>query len=344
MEPMLDSYNDNSALQATCQQFGNPILERMAGDYVINGPGRSQQFFRLADYGCSGGRNSYQPMHTMLTALRTRSPSLRAECVLEDLPSNPWHRVMVEAQRLTEAFDESVQILCAGTSFYNQVCAHGSLDLAYSYVAAHFLSDSIPLTSHVMMHESCPAELVAWKTQAARDWERFLLLRARELKAGGKLLISTMCRDDSGYSWKQFSHLVWESIQEARSKGSLTLGEAEALYIPASLRSEAEIMMPFASGSPAGSAFVVDSLQFARTEVKGESGLPTEVLAPLIRRRIESVWGGMFLTQLEHLGRDAASASDVMREIWDMFEEKISEDTTRGWLSMQSFYLQLTRR
>jgi hypothetical protein len=344
MEPMLDSYNDNSALQATCQAVGNPMLAHMATTYAAGVPREGSPVVRLAEYGCSGGRNSYAPMHTMISALRRQSPGVRAECVLEDLPSNTWHQVMDEAPRLTAAFEGGVQVLCAGTSFYNQVCGDSSLDLAYSYVAAHFLSDALPLVSHVMMHESAPAERTAWEARAARDWENFLLLRARELKKGGKILISTMSRDSSGYSWKEFSHLVCDSLQRVCSGGALSKREAEALCIPACLRSEAEIMAPFSSGSPAGSLFAVDSLQFSRTEVEGERNLPSSVLAPLVRRRVEAVWGGMFLSQLGRLGRSVASAAGVMGEVWDLFEEGIARDTTRGWLDMRSFYLELTRK
>lgn len=344
MEPMLDSYNNNSLLQATCQAVGNPMLERMAAAYAEARPKEDPGFVRIVEYGCSGGRNSCEPIHAMISTLRESSPELRAECVLEDLPSNPWHQVMAEAQRLTSAFVDAVQVLCAGTSFYNQVCADQSVDLAFSYVAAHFLSDSRPLSSQVLMHEATPAERAAWDEHAARDWESFLLLRARELKKGGKLMISTMSRDGSGYSWQQFSEVVWESIADACAGGALTRREAEALCIPACLRSEAEIMAPFSRGSAAGSAFEVDALHFARTEVEGERDLPPGVLAPLIRRRVEAVWGGMFRTQLCRLDRSEESARQAMDAVWDGFEERIARDTGRGWLDMRSFYLQVTRK
>jgi gibberellin A4 carboxyl methyltransferase len=343
MEPMLDSYNDNSALQATCQTVGNPMLASMASTYADKSK-EALQVVRIAEYGCSGGRNSYAPMHTMISALRSRSPALRAECVLEDLPSNTWHQVMEEAPRLTAAFEGSVQVLCAGTSFYNQICGDASLDLAYSYVSAHFLSASMPLVSHVLMHESALGERTAWEAHAARDWENFLLLRARELKKGGKILISTMSRDSSGYSWKEFSDLIWESIQQVCSTGLLAKREAEALCIPACLRSEAEIMAPFVSRSLVGSLFAVDSLEFSRTEVEGERNLPTSVLASLVRRRVEAVWGGMFLTQLGRLGRSATSSREVMDEVWDLFEAGIAQETMRAWLDMRCFYLRLTRK
>src|SRR4030095_10098857 len=237
-------------------------------------------------------------MHTIISALRNRTATLQAECVLEDLPTNPWHQVMAETRRLLDACDGSAQVLCAGRSFYHQVCADESIDLAYSYVAAHFLSGSIPLASHVLMHETTRGECEAWNSQAAKDWEGFLLLRARELKRGGKMMISTMSRDASGYSWREFSHLVWDSVQRAFSHGSLSRHELEELCIPTCLRSEAEIMAPFAAGSAVGSCFRVGSLQFMRTEVEGERHLPTGDLAALQRRRVEAVWGGMFVMQL----------------------------------------------
>jgi hypothetical protein len=282
-------------------------------------------------------------MNVTLSALLERVPDLRAECVLEDLPSNPWQLVMQEIPKMTVAFNDSVQVLCAGTSFYKQVCADHSLDLAYTYVSAHFLSDSQPLTSHVLMHEAAASERAAWEAQAARDWETFLLWRARELRRGGKIMISTMSRDHAGYSWKEFSHVVWDSIRRASQKGILTPKEAESLFIPACLRSEAEIMAPFTTKSPAGQLFSMDSLQFARTEIEGESDLPVSTLAPLLRRRIEAVWGGMFLMQIERLGRNPTAARDCMTQVWDMFQEVLMTNPSLGWLDMRSFYLELTR-
>jgi SAM dependent carboxyl methyltransferase len=342
MEPMLETYNANSALQATCQSIGNPILEGMAIDYRERTANQNLKLLRIADYGCSGGRNSYEPMRTIISTLG-RSSGLSAECVLGDLPSNPWHQVMEEGARLTHKFNGNVHCLCAGTSFYNQVCGDETVDLAYSYVAAHFLSRSWPMNSHVLLHECAPEERKNWQVQAAQDWERFLFLRARELKRGGKIMLSTMSRDDSGYSWKEFSNLIWDSVNTVRSRGGLSQQEVESLCIPASLRSEGEIMAPFASGSEVSSVFTVDSLEFARTEVEEERHRPTSVLVPLIRRRVESVCGGMFLVQLRKCGRSSSAAISTMQEVWNLFEEKLPQDPTRGWVDMRCFYLQLTR-
>jgi len=344
MEPMLDSYNDNSAIQKTSQTVGNPMLVRMAARFAENRSKAAPRLVRIAEYGCSGGRNSVEPMQQMIAALSAGAPGLQFECLLEDLPTNPWHQVMAESPKLVEMFGEQVRILCAGASFYQPACADDSVDLAYSYVASHFLDNTPPLTSHVMMHEAVPDERRKWEAQAAKDWERFLTLRARELKRGGAMLVSTMSRDGTGYSWQEFSHLVWNSIQHATRPGGLSRREVDALCIPACLRSEAEIVAPFAASSELGAMFQVDDVQFARTEIKGERGLPAEVLAPLLRRRVEAVWGGVFVSQLHRLGRDTASSQAIMTEVWDHFEQAMSRDPARGWLDMRSFFLQLTRK
>jgi hypothetical protein len=339
MEPMLASYNDNSAIQATCQRIGNPMLARMAARVAEVRP-RDAGAVRIVEYGCSGGRNSIDPMHSIVSTFLAGAPELQFECILEDLPANPWHQVMVEAPRLVRMSEGRARVLCAGTSFYQPVCADRSIDVAYSYVAAHFLDDASPMTSHVLPHEANATERRAWDASAARDWERFLELRSRELKPGARMLVSTMSRDGDGYSWREFSHIVWDSI---RATKALSQREIERLCIPASLRSEAEIMAPFATGRPLSTVFHVDDLQLLRTEIAGERTLAIELLAPLLRRRVESVWGGVFVTQLIDLGRAADSAQMVMREVWDRFEQEMARDPARGWLDMRSFYLQLTR-
>jgi len=343
MEPMLVSYNENSAIQATCQAVGNPILTSMTAQWADGRRNGDLSFVRIADYGCSGGRNSIAPMRHIISTLKDLSPDIRVECILEDLPSNAWQQAMEQVGALRSGLS-NLQVLCAGTSFYNQVCANNSVDLAYSYVASHFLSEPQPLATHVLMHESRNGEKKAWEQQATKDWKNFLLIRGRELKEGAKLMVSTMSRDEAGYSWKAFSYLVWDAIERVRANGGLTKSEVEALCIPACLRSEADIMAPFSTDPDVKAVFRVDSLGFSRTAIEEESSLAVTDLASLLRRRTESVWGGMFITDLIRVGRSKISASEVMRQVWDLFEEALQQDPASGWRDMRFFCLQLTRK
>jgi len=342
MEPMLDTYNQNSALQATCQDEGNQRLAKMAEEYCDNAS--ELKAVRIAEYGCSGGRNSYLPQHTMLSILRRSFPSLSAEFILEDLPSNPWFQVMEEQRRLLDAFPTGVQVLCAGTSFYEQVCADHSVDLGFSYVSAHFMRGAPRISHHVLLHELSASERGPLEAQAARDWETFLALRARELKPGGRLMVSTMSRDGAGYSWKEFSYLVWDCILKAQRTGELSQVEVDALCIPACLRSEAELTAPFDRSASVSTLLQLDGLDFLRTEIPAERDLSRDARASLLRQRVEAVWGGMFLVQLHRLNRTAESASAVMQRVWDDFEDHMRQDPERGWNDMRFFCLTATRK
>lgn len=213
MDPMLTSYNDNCTIQETCQVIGNPILANFSCQLGLEHRGG-----RIAEYGCSGGRNSMDPVKAILgdavPSDSATSPPI-FEVILEDLPSNPWHQVMAIADSHRTVLN-NVRFLCAGTSFYEPVCAPESVDIGYSYVSVHFLRGAPPLDDHLIYHESNSIDAKnSYKAQSAADWEQLLLLRAQEMKPGGKLLLSTMGRDDEdGYSWKLFSNAVWEAMNK----------------------------------------------------------------------------------------------------------------------------------
>src|SRR5215813_6553248 len=96
MEPMLESYNDNCKIQRTSQTIGNPMLARMASRFAERHSKTALRLVRIAEYGCSGGRNSVEPLQQMISTLAAGTSGLQFECVLEDLPTNPWHKVMAE--------------------------------------------------------------------------------------------------------------------------------------------------------------------------------------------------------------------------------------------------------
>jgi cytochrome c551/c552 len=89
MEPMLDTYNDNSVLQATCQTVGNPMLADMAAAYAET---RSEQELKLVQSQSTAARvgaTPTVPMRTIISALRDRTATLQAECLLEIYPRTP---------------------------------------------------------------------------------------------------------------------------------------------------------------------------------------------------------------------------------------------------------------
>jgi hypothetical protein len=63
----------------------------------------------------------------------------------------------------------------------------------------HWLSAKVcNISNHVQAVGAQDAELDAFRAQAHRDWRQILLHRARELKAGGKLVLINFARDVQG--------------------------------------------------------------------------------------------------------------------------------------------------
>ena len=52
----------------------------------------------------------------------------------------------------------------------------------------------------------------------------------------------------------------------------------------------------------------------------------------------------MFVSQLLRLNRPRQAAEAVMLDAWDSVEELLHKDTSRGWLDIQSFFLQVARK
>ena len=73
-----------------------------------------------------------------------------------------------------------------GTNFYDQCFPSGFVNFGFCCLAAQWLSKkSCNLTKAVLHYRSqIPDERDEFSKQAEKDWERFLLIRARELSKG----------------------------------------------------------------------------------------------------------------------------------------------------------------
>ena len=135
MEPMLEIYNENSTIQATSQSIGNSLPQEHRARRTQS---EWSTLCALLSMDVPGGRNSLGPILSVVSPIKDIAGELNVECILEDLPLNPWHQVMEEGAKIKASLNGPVQILCAGTSFYDQVCASDSVDIGYSYISRSF--------------------------------------------------------------------------------------------------------------------------------------------------------------------------------------------------------------
>jgi hypothetical protein len=143
---------------------------------------------------------------------------------------------------------ESNVFSCAiGKSFYDQVVPANSVHLGWSSYAAQWLSHPpTVIAEHIFVHSSTEAVRSQFWHAAAQDWETFLALRARELRAGGRLVLllpgfgdEGLCGFEPGMNYANLA--LTEMVQE----GAITAEEKARMVIGGYIRHKSELLAPF---------------------------------------------------------------------------------------------------
>jgi hypothetical protein len=94
----------------------------------------------------------------------------------------------------------------------------------------------------------------AFSEQAAKDWRRFLVHRAAELRPGGRLVVLSMALDDHGdFGYRPAVAAIYGAVLDLVDEGFISKEEARRMVIPTVGRSRQDFTAPFVkSGSFAG--------------------------------------------------------------------------------------------
>ncbi|XP_078344349.1 uncharacterized protein LOC144640369 isoform X2 [Oculina patagonica] len=155
----------------------------------------------------------------------------------------------------------NVFVSANGTNFYEQCFPSGSVNFGFSCLAAHWLSRKPCNLTKALLHclSEVPDERKEFSRQAEKDWERFLLVRARELATGGRLAL-IVCGNEKENS-NVINHnknevappvsvayralyKVWESMAK---DDIITEIELKGMTIPEYFRTREELIKPFLS-------------------------------------------------------------------------------------------------
>jgi hypothetical protein len=244
------SYNRHAQFQARGGSLALPLLEQVVSGLVLDG--RDDPVV-IADYGSSQGKNSLEPMRTAIRALRARLGPDRAIMVTHvDQPANDFNTLFAVLDQDADRYaagDLSVFPAAIGRSFYEQVFPANHVHLGWSSFAAMWLS-CIPtqISGHFRAHGGTADEIAAFRRQAAKDWESFLTLRARELRPGGRLVVVLAALDDDGIS--ELDDLMDEVNAEPAdmvSEGAIPAQERARMVNPTYARRRADLLAPFDS-------------------------------------------------------------------------------------------------
>jgi hypothetical protein len=242
------AYNRHASLPARGGAFAVPHLEnaaRVATLDLAGGP------IVIADYGSSQGRNSFAPMRAAITALRARvGPERQILVYHQDLPVNDFNALFeaLANDPLSYAADLPNVFPCAiGRSFYQQVLPSNHVHVGWCSYAAMWIS-RIPaqIPGHFFALASTGAVRAAFLEQGARDWERFLSLRAAELRPGGRLIVVVPGANDDGTSaFHDIMDRANATLADMVDEGAIAAGEREKMALGVWPRRRRDLLEPF---------------------------------------------------------------------------------------------------
>ncbi|XYK80235.1 MAG: hypothetical protein ROO70_21100 [Labrenzia sp.] len=188
-EHMVD-YDRNSYMQSNLVKSRADWIERAVRDI---GPQKTE--FRHLDLGCGPGHTAIEAVKPSIVAYRQTSPNGRIAICHGDQPHNDWNGlfglVFSEAGYLQ---DKNIRTEASIGSFYDVMAAPDSVSLSTCFVASHWLSRPLLISSPgTVWYADLEGEArAAYEDLARSDWTTFLRSRAIELAPGGYLIVSTL--------------------------------------------------------------------------------------------------------------------------------------------------------
>ena len=244
------AYNRNSGVQATGNLPAVALFEEAARAASL---AASPETIVIADYGASEGKNSLAPIAGAIRALRARVGASRAINVVHtDLPGNEFSALFETLQNDPRSYlrnDSAAFAFAVGRSYFGQLFPDVSVTLGWSSWAIQWLSRvpaTIPDQVQVAYSRDANAR-AAFSRQAAEDWRNFLLLRERELRTGGRLVVLTMATDDDGrFGYAPALETLYAALVGMVPDGFLLADELRNMAIPTVGRTRADFVEPFA--------------------------------------------------------------------------------------------------
>lgn len=244
------SYNLHARIPAGGASLALPYFERAARSCALL-PGTDP--IVIADYGSSQGKNSLGPMRSAIRCLRARIGSERPIFVVHvDQHANDFNTLFDVLHNDPERYsmeDPNVFPSAIGRSFYENVFPREHVDLGWCSYAAVWLSRiPAPIPGHFVAHLVSGDERTAFDRQAADDWRSFLSLRARELRAGSRLVVVLPGLSDTGASgFEPLFHCANAILEELVREQVVGDDERKRMVLGAYPRRRAQLLEPFTS-------------------------------------------------------------------------------------------------
>ncbi|WOL20310.1 hypothetical protein Cni_G29114 [Canna indica] len=233
------SYAKNSTIQNVIVSSTKSIREDAVKEFYCT-------FFpenmMIAELGCSSGPNAVFSTLDIMEAVEQRCrqlcrPPPEFHLLLNDLPANDFNTIFRSLPELLADRSQSCgQFFVSGVpgSFYGRLLPSKSLHFVHSSSSLHWLSQvppelqddsNAPLNKGkiYVSKTSPPCVAKAYLVQFQRDFSMFLKCRAKEIVAGGHMVLTFMGRrrgsDPAGLEYSYPWELLSDALLDMASKG-----------------------------------------------------------------------------------------------------------------------------
>ena len=326
---------------------------------AIDVAGRSGPF-QMADFGAADGGTSIDLVGRIVEAVRARAPERPVCMTYTDLPRNDFsalfslvHGGRPGVESYLHRFD-GVYVFASGTSFYGPIFPPGTLDFGFSATAMHWLSGTPGrIGDHVHAVGAKGEELETFRRHAIGDWETILLARSRELKHGGRLVMSNFCIDEQGrylgntggVNMFDTFDMLWRRLLE---EGVISADEYADTVFPQFYKTVDEYCAPltdpenpvFRSGLRLASAEtrVVACPYAARFAEEGDAARFAEAYVPTLRTWSETV----FFNSLDP-ARPEQERRHIVERFYRSYVDLVREDPTGHAMDYVHVYMVVSK-
>lgn len=312
----------------------------------------------FSDMGCADGGTSLDLWRTVIKNIRATEQN-DIQIIYADQANNDFNALVKILHGLTQ-FDSylhsypNVTVVESGASFYTSIAPGETIDLGFSATAMHWLS-SVPchLSDHIHMVGAHGREQQVFSEHAARDWQSILLHRAREMKAGGKLVMVNFCIDERGRylgstGGVNMFHRFNENWQRMLDDGTIELAEYKAMTLPQYYNTVEEFGAPFCNRSSdvyrAGLRLTdietgVVPCPFAQDFlVHGDAEKFAKAYLPTIRSWNESIFTGAL-----NRARNPAQRREIIEQYYDTYRQQVAADPTGHGMDYVHAYMTIEK-
>ncbi|XP_076467216.1 uncharacterized protein LOC143298283 [Babylonia areolata] len=187
-------YGDTWGKQTTqtmssCIDLLLPLLETI--------PVNPNGTFTIADYGTNDGYSSMPLITSVTDYLRKKhGEKLSIQVIYEDQEKNDFNSLFKRLSDDTSYMSKfsNVYPFATNVNFYKQCVPDGTCDVIFTSYATHWMENLDMTYKDCLYHPFASKEECDYVfRQAEKDWVKFLVLRAKELKPGGLLLAQNCC-------------------------------------------------------------------------------------------------------------------------------------------------------